>query len=104
MSVLLQQVLVGVLVAACALYSAWRLASVGLRLRALAALSALPGVQRLPWLTALRARTLARQLSACGGCAQSTAHADAVSRPPGQGRAARRDAPSRNQTPGALRR
>ena len=99
---LLQQVLVGVLVVACALYSAWRLASVGLRLRALAALNTLPGAQRVPWLAALRARTLARQLGACGGCAQSTAHADAVSRAPG--RTATRDAPSRNQTPGALRR
>jgi hypothetical protein len=102
--VLLQQVLVGALVAACALYSAWRLASVALRLRALAALAKLPGMQRVPWLAALRARTLARQLSACGGCAQSAAHTAAVSRAPGQGRAARRDAPSRNQTPGALRR
>ena len=101
---LLQQVLVGVLVAACALYSAWRLASVGLRLRALAALGTLPGVQRVPWLAALRARTLARQLSACGGCTQSAAHTAAVSRAPGQERAARRDAPSQNQTPGALRR
>jgi hypothetical protein len=86
MSLLLQQLLVGVLVAACALYSAWRLATVPLRLRALAALAALPGVRSLPWLERLRQRTLARRTAACGGCASK----------PG--------AASRNQTPGALRR
>jgi hypothetical protein len=86
MSVLLQQLVVGVLVAACALYSAWRLATVALRLRALDALAALPGVRRMSWLATLRQRTLARQLSACGGCASK----------PG--------AVSRNRTPGALRR
>jgi hypothetical protein len=86
MSLLLQQLVVGVLVAACALFSAWRLATVPLRLRTLDALDAVPGVRRLPWLAVLRQRTLARQLSACGGCA------------------AKPGAASRNQTPGALRR
>jgi hypothetical protein len=86
MSLPLQQILVGVLVAACALFSAWRLATVPLRLRALDALVALPGVQWLPWLTRLRQRTLARRTAACGGCGSK----------PG--------ASSRNQRPGALRR
>jgi hypothetical protein len=86
MSSLLQQMLVGVLVAGCALYSAWRLASVRLRLRTLDALRMLPAVGQAGWLARLRARTLAQQLSACGGCAPT----------PG--------AASRNQTPGALRR
>ena len=43
MSLLLQQVLVVALVAACALYSAWRLPSVRVRLRWLELLAALPG-------------------------------------------------------------
>ena len=86
MSLLLQQLVVGVLVAVCALFAAWRLASVSLRLRALDALAALPGMRRMPWLAALRQRTFARHTAACGGCAPK----------PG--------AASRNQTPGALRR
>jgi hypothetical protein len=86
MSTLLQQLLVGVLVAGCALFSAWRLATVALRLRALDALAALPGARRMPWLATLRQRTLARRTAACGGCG---------SKP---------DAASQNQTPGALRR
>ena len=91
MSVLLQQILVGLLVAACALFSAWRLASVRLRLRALDGLSSVPGVRSLAWLAWLRERTRARQLRACGGCAGA----------PGEPRPG---ATSRNQTPGALRR
>jgi len=71
MSLLLQQLLVAVLVLACALFSAWRLLSVRLRLRALDALQKLPLLRALPWLSRLRARTLARQLSACGGCSQA---------------------------------
>jgi len=71
MSLLLQQLLVAVLVAACALFSAWRLLSVRLRLRALDALEQLPLLRALPWLARLRARTLARQLCACGGCSQA---------------------------------
>jgi len=73
MSVLLQQLLVGTLVAGCVLFSAWRLMTVRLRLRTLALLGALPGLERAAWLAQLRERTLARQLSACGGCAQAAA-------------------------------
>src|SRR6202035_1720888 len=43
MSAVLQQVLVAVLVTACALFSAWRLLSARLRLRCLDALAAVPG-------------------------------------------------------------
>jgi hypothetical protein len=74
MSLSLQQILVGALVLASALFSAWRLASIGARLRVLEALDRVPGVRALPWLAHLREWTLARQLSACGGCAQSKAH------------------------------
>jgi len=89
MSLLLQELLVAVLVVACTLFSAWRLSSLRLRLRALAALEKLPVGRALPGLARLRERTLARQqLSACGGC----------------GQAPTRGAASPNQTRGALRR
>jgi hypothetical protein len=74
MSLLLQQLLVGALVIACALFSAWRLSSVHLRLRALAALGAWPGLHRVTWLGRLRERTLAQQLRACGGCSGPPKH------------------------------
>jgi len=88
MSLLLQQLLVVVLVIASALFAAWRLISVSARLRALAFLGAMPGMRSAGWLARLRARTLALQASACGGCAGG----------------ATRGAAARNQTPGALRR
>jgi hypothetical protein len=88
MSAVLQEVLVAVLVAACALFSAWRLLSARLRLRCLDALSALPGAPSVRWLTALRQRTLSGLGGGCGGCAQAPT--------PG--------AISRNQTSGAPRR
>jgi hypothetical protein len=89
MSVLLQQLVVGVLVIACALFAAWRLSTVRVRLRALEALGVWPGLRRASWLVRLRERTLAQQLRACGGC-------------PAAG--ATRDAAAPNRTPGALRR
>jgi hypothetical protein len=88
MSAVLQQVLVAVLVTACALYSAWRLLSARLRLRCLEALAALPGARTAPWLTAARQRVLSGLGAGCGGCAQRST--------PG--------ALSQNQTPGAPRR
>jgi hypothetical protein len=87
-SVLLQQLVVGVLVLSCALYAAWRLLSVRLRLRALAALAAVPLISRSAWLVGLRERTLGAGALACGACAGS----------------AKRAAASPNQTPGAPRR
>jgi hypothetical protein len=92
MNALLQEVLVGVLVAGCALYSAWRLATVRLRLRALEALAALPAASASGWLARLHQRTLAQSNAACGGCSQA-----------GKTRATP-DAAGQNQTPGALRR
>ena len=81
MSVLLQQVVVGVLVIACALFAAWRLSTARLRLRALDALGGWPLVRGASWLATLRRRTLAGLGSACGGCAQGTAAAPKASRP-----------------------
>jgi ABC-type uncharacterized transport system permease subunit len=89
MSVLLQSVLAGVLVAAGAVYSAWRLLSPNARLRLLDALGVLPAALTTRWLTVLRRRTLARLAAGCAGCAGGATPA-AAARP--------------NQTPGALRR
>ena len=69
MSLLLQDVLVAALVAASALFSAWRLMSLRARLRCLDALGALPGAHRVSALASLRARTLARLGAGCAGCA-----------------------------------
>ncbi len=74
MSLLLQQLLVVVLVVACALYSAWRLATVRVRLRWLERLAGLPGLRRTRWLGQLQARTQAQSTAACGGCSQATGH------------------------------
>jgi hypothetical protein len=97
MNLLLQEVLVAVLVASCALFSAWRLMSLRLRLRCLDALGALPGAHRLRALAALKERTLAQLGSGCAGCGGAAAHT-------AQSRAATPGAIGRNQTPGALRR
>jgi len=91
MSVLLQSALVGMVVAACAIYSAWRLASVRLRLRVIDALASLPRPLTTPWLAALRGRALAQLAGGCAGCAAG-------------GAPTRDAAPRPNQTPGALRR
>jgi len=91
MSLLLQSVLVGLAVAACAVYSAWRLASVRLRLRVIDALGSLPRPLTTPWLAALKRRALAQLAGGCAGCAAGGA--------PTPGAAARP-----NRTPGALRR
>ena len=91
MSSALQGVLVGAAVAACAIYSVWRLASLKLRLRVIDALARLPPAVTTPWLAVLRARTFARLAGGCAGCAAGGAPTrDAAARP--------------NQTPGALRR
>ena len=91
MSLLLQSVLVGAVVAACAAYSAWRLASLRLRLRVIDALGSLPPALTTPWLAALKRRALAQLAGGCAGCAAGGAPTrDAAARP--------------NQTPGALRR
>ncbi|HXZ60440.1 MAG TPA: hypothetical protein VEG26_09675 [Steroidobacteraceae bacterium] len=91
MSLAVQGVLVGVVVVACVIYSAWRLASLKFRLRLIDALGALPPVLTARWLAALRQRTLAQLAGGCAGCAAGGGLTqDAAARP--------------NQTPGALRR
>jgi hypothetical protein len=87
-SVLLQELLVGVLVLGCAIYSAWRLLSQRLRLRVLDALAALPLISRSAWFVRLRERTLSAGALPCGSCAGGV----------------KRAAGSANQTPGVPRR
>jgi hypothetical protein len=89
-SLVLQVVLVALIVVWCAVFAAWRLASIGLRLRVLQALTALPTALTTPWLARLRARTLERAAGTCAGCAS--------------GGGLRPDAGSPNRTPDALRR
>ena len=95
MSLLLQQLVVGVLVVASALFGAWRLSTVRLRLRVLETLSRWPGLASAAWLARLRERTRAQELRACGGCSGA--------RPPDLH--SKRDADAApNRTPGALHR
>ena len=91
MSPLFQGLLVGLIVAACVIYSAWRVASLRLRLRVIDGLARLPQVLTAAWLPALRQRTLAQLAGGCAGCAAGGGLTpDAAVRP--------------NQTPGAPRR
>lgn len=87
MSAVLQGLIVGLVVLACACYSTWRLLTARLRLRVLDALSVLPGIRQAAWFGALRARTLAKSAAGCGSCAPAAT-----------------SAASRKRTPGALRR
>ena len=96
MNPLLQEVLVAVLVGACALFSAWRLMSLRLRLRCIDALGTLPGAGRARFLVSLRERTLAQLGAGCAGCGGAGQAAKSREITPG--------AAARNQTPGALRR
>lgn len=89
MSLLLQGLLVGIVVAVCTLYSVWRVLSLSARLRSLDALGVLPRLLTAPWLPELRRRTLAKLSAGCAGCAAGSTP-DAAAH--------------RNRTPGALRR
>jgi hypothetical protein len=103
----LQEIAVGLLVGGCALFSAWRLATVAVRLRMLDALAALPALGSAAWLARLRERTLARSTAGCGGCSQASSQVQGA---PAQGdtaartRAATPAGASPNRTPGELRR
>jgi hypothetical protein len=103
MSSLLQEILVGLLVAGCALFSAWRLATVRARLRMLEALQRLRPFGAAAWVERLRQRTLKRSTAACGGCSQAGA-AEPGDRSASRSAAAKPGAASPNRTPGALRR
>jgi hypothetical protein len=82
MSLLLQELLVGLVVAACAACAAWRLMSGRARLACLRLLGTLPGARSSRWHAALSRRTLAR-LSGCAGCAPLSPGARAPNQTPG---------------------
>ena len=73
MEFLLEEGLVALLVAACAVFSAWRLLSPRLRLRVLDLASAMIGKAGNPWIPKLRGRTLAKLGGGCGSCAHNSA-------------------------------
>jgi hypothetical protein len=106
MSVVLQDIVVGVLVAGCALFSAWRLATVRARLRLLEALTGIPQLRRTAWLARLHGRTRARSTAACGGCSPPGGQPAKTERRESGVRTnpARPGGASPNRTPGALRR
>ena len=78
----LEYILVAVIVAACAIFSTWRLLGGGARLRLLDLLARLPGAAGARWSAGLRQRMLTRLGSGCGSCAANTLN--------GSGRAATR--------------
>ncbi len=77
MALLLQDVLVGFIVVACAVFSAWRLMSPRLRLRTLELLA--PALDKLApeLLTRLRTQTIGQLAGSCGSCSNNK---DRVSR------------------------
>lgn len=106
-NIVLQGIVVGALVGGCALFSAWRLATVRARLRVLEALAALPPLSSTAWFARLRERTLARSTSGCGGCSQASSHAKGAQAQDDTGVRARAVTPagaSPNRTSGELRR
>ena len=73
METVLEDVLVAVVVVGCAGFSAWRLLSARLRLRALDLAASALGRLGEPWITRLRTRTLAKLGGACGSCSHNPA-------------------------------
>ena len=73
MNLVLQAIVVGLLVCACAVYSLWRLLSAAARLRLLQGLAQVPAVAGMGWFVALEQRTRARLEAGCGSCAAASA-------------------------------
>ncbi len=69
---ILQMLAVGLLVAVCALFSAWRLLSVRMRLRLLQSLRVTSDPAADGWLARLHRRTLAGAGGGCGSCSNAT--------------------------------
>ena len=90
MNLVAQEILVGVVVAVSAIFSAWRLLSLRQRLRCLDVLAALPGAGAVRVLASARERTLAQLGSGCAGCSGHPASTPGSVSP--------------NRTPGVLRR
>jgi hypothetical protein len=70
----MQAVLVGIIVAACAVFSAWRLMPLRMRMRTLDALG--PVLEKLGaanFVARLRTQTIAQLASGCGACSHNKA-------------------------------
>ncbi len=69
---MLQNLLVGVIVASCVVFSTWRLLSPKLRLKTLESLA--PVASKLgagAWFTRLRSQTVAQLAAGCGTCSHN---------------------------------
>jgi len=80
MTYLLENLLVGILVAAAAVFSAWRLLSVRQRLRLLDVLEPALGKLAGSPLRVLRSRNLSRLAGGCNACAAGPRHLRIVKR------------------------
>jgi hypothetical protein len=72
MDAVLQEILVGAIVAGCAIFSAWRLMSLRMRMRTLDVLG--PGLSKLgvgSFVARLRAQTIGQLASGCGACSHN---------------------------------
>src|SRR5258708_21645357 len=67
-----ESLLVGLIVAICAVFSAWRLMSVRLRLKTLEALSALPAIAGGTFVAKLRQQILRNLSGGCVACRSAT--------------------------------
>ncbi|HVW70176.1 MAG TPA: hypothetical protein VHB68_14465 [Steroidobacteraceae bacterium] len=71
MAPLLENILVGLIVATCAVFSAWRLMSPRLRLRTLELFAPALGKVAPGMLTRLRTRTIGQLSGGCGSCSHN---------------------------------
>lgn len=71
MAPLVESSLVGLIVAGCALYSAWRLMSPRLRLRTLDLLGPVFGKAAPRWIARLRTATIGQLSGSCGSCSHN---------------------------------
>jgi hypothetical protein len=76
-----ESLLVGLIVAVCALASIWWLMPIRLRLKTLEVLAALPAGTGGTWVAKLRRRTLATLAGGCGACRSATRTLNASVRP-----------------------
>jgi hypothetical protein len=71
MATIIQDVLVGLIVAGCAMFSAWRLLSPRLRLRALELATPVMGKLTPGLLARLRSQTIGRLTAGCSACSHN---------------------------------
>jgi hypothetical protein len=72
MDAILQEVLVGIIVAICAVFSAWRLMSLRMRMRTLDVMGPVLGkLGAASFVARLRAQTIGQLASGCGACSHN---------------------------------